>query len=252
MTLRRTVTILAPAYNEAENIEGSVRDAVEAAAGLDDFEIIVVDDGSTDGTGEIIDRLTDEIPQLRAIHHGRNLGIGAAYRTALEHARMEYFAWTAGDRELHRDSLRDILDAVGSAAIVIPYHGTPERREFHRRVLTLISTTQLNLMFGLRLHYYQGPAIYPTQLARALPMTSTGFYFATERLVHALLAGHSWVQVPLRYQNRTYGRSKAVSVPNVFKAEWVIWRLWWRVRVRGKLAIPRVTAPANTVLEGAE
>jgi dolichol-phosphate mannosyltransferase len=252
LTLRRTVTILAPAFNEAKNIEGAVYDAVEAAHGLDGFEIIVVDDGSVDGTAEIVDRLAREIPQVRAIHHERNLGIGAAYRTALEHASMDYFAWTAGDRELHRDSLRDILAAVGSAAVVIPYHGTPERRELHRRVLTWISTGQLNLMFGLRLHYYQGPAIFPTHLARSLPMTSTGFYFATERLVHALLAGHSWVQVPLRYQGRTYGKSKAVSLANVFRAEWVIWRLWWQVRVRGKLAVPRVTAQPNRALEVAE
>jgi dolichol-phosphate mannosyltransferase len=252
MNLRRTATIMAPAYNEARNIEGSVRDAVEAASGLEDFEIIVVDDGSNDGTAQIVDELTKEIPQLRVVHHPRNLGLGAAYRTALDHARMDYFAWTAGDRELHKESLRDILAAVGSAAVVIPYHGTPERRELHRRVLTWISTGQLNLMFGLRLHYFQGPAIYPTELARALPMTSTGFYFATERLVHALLAGHSWVQVPLRYQGRTYGRSKAVSLANVFRAEWVIWRLWWEVRVRGKLAVPRVSAPATTLLEGAE
>jgi glycosyltransferase involved in cell wall biosynthesis len=252
MTLRRSVTILAPAYNEARNIEGAVRDAIEAASGLDEFEIIVVDDGSTDGTAEVVDRLALQIPQLRVIHHERNLGIGAAYRTALDAARMEYFAWTAGDRELHRDSLRDILAAIGSATVVIPYHGIPEQRDMHRRVLTWISTTQLNLMFGLRLHYYQGPAVFPTWLARALPMTSTGFYFATERLVHALAAGHSSVQVPLCSQNRTYGHSKAVSLANVFRAEWVIWRLWWRVRVRGKLAVPRVTPQATAALEGAE
>src|SRR5438093_6395146 len=97
MNLRRTATIMAPAYNEARNIEGSVRDAVEAASGLEDFEIIVVDDGSTDGTAQIVDELTKAIPQLRVVHHPRNLGLGAAYRTALDHARMDYFAWTAGD-----------------------------------------------------------------------------------------------------------------------------------------------------------
>jgi dolichol-phosphate mannosyltransferase len=241
MTLSRRVSILVLAYNEDRNIEGAVRDAIEAAAGLDEYEILVVDDGSTDATGEIADRLAAEIPKVVAIHHARNLGIGAAYRTGLEHAHLDYFAWTGGDRELHRDSLRDILDTIGKATVVVPYHGTPENRELHRRILTWISTNQLNLMFGLKLRYYQGPTVYPTVLARALPTTSRGFYFATERLVHAIMAGHPWVEVPLRHQGRSYGRSKAVSLANIVRAEVVIWRLWWRVRVRGNLAVPRVS-----------
>jgi glycosyltransferase involved in cell wall biosynthesis len=253
MTLARTVSILAPAFNEERNLEGAVLDAVDAAADLDDYEIIIVDDGSTDGTAAIADRLVAELPKVRVVHHPTNLGMGAAYCTALEHARMEYFTFTGGDRELHRESLRDILNSIGKATIVVPYHGTPGRRQLHRRLLTWISTTQLNLMFGLKLKYFQGPAVYPTRLARMLPATSTGFYFATERLVHAVFAGHSWVEVPLRHQQRVSGRSKAVSLTNIWRAEWVIMRLWWRLRVKGDLAVPRVRPkPVEIVAEAIE
>jgi glycosyltransferase involved in cell wall biosynthesis len=250
MTLSRTVSILAPAFNEAQNIEGAVLDAVEAAqvAALDDYEIIIVDDGSTDGTREVTDRLARDIDKVQVFHHSTNKGLATAYLTGLEHARMNYYTFTGGDRELHRDSLRDILLAVGEATVVVPYHGTPERRERHRRVLTWLSTTQLNVMFGLKLRYFQGPAVYPTALARLLPHTCSGFYFATERLVHALVAGNSWVEVPLRHQQRTSGRSKAVSLANILRAESFIWRLWWRIRVRGELAVPQVDPKLATIL----
>lgn len=255
MTLPRSVSILAPAFNEARNIEGAVLDAVEAAraAGLDDYEIIIVDDGSTDGTREISDRLAANIDKVSVIHHQTNLGLARAYLTGLEHARLSYYTFTGGDRELARDSLLEILRAVGKATIVVPFHGTPERRERHRRALTWISTTQLNVMFGLNLRYFQGPSVYPTSLARQLPHTCTGFYFATERLVHALMAGYSWLEVPLKHQQRTSGRSKAVSLANCLRAEWFIWRLWWRIRVRGELAVPRVAPQAAQILaEGAD
>lgn len=253
VTLARTVSILAPAFNEARNLEGAVLDAIEAASGLDDYEIIIVDDGSTDGTSEIADRLASQHPNVRVVHHATNQGLGAAYRSGLDHARMSYYGWTGGDRELHRESLREILSAIGKATIVVPYHGTPQNRELHRRFLTWISTTQLNILFGLRLRYYQGPVVYPTQLARQLPINSNGFYFATERLVHAIMAGHSWVEVALRHQERTYGRSKAVSLANMLRAEWLILRLWWRIRIKGQLAVPRVGPKLTQILpEGAE
>ena len=255
MTLARTVSILAPAFNEAQNIEGAVGDAIDAAAEADlaDFEIIIVDDGSTDETPDISDRLARQLDRVRVIHHPTNRGLAAAYLTGLEHARMNYYTFTGGDRELHRDSLRDILRCVGRATVIVPYHGTPEKRERHRRILTWVSTTQLNMMFGLKLRYFQGPCVYPTALARMLPHTCTGFYFATERLVHALVAGHSWVEVPLRHEPRTSGRSKAVSVKQIVRAEAFIWRLWWGIRVRGQLAVPRV-APglAHIAVEGAD
>jgi len=235
--MRRTVTILAPAYNEAPNIEGAVLDAVEAASDLDDYEIIVVDDGSTDGTGEIADRLATEIPKVRVIHHPHNMGIGAAYRSALEAASMEYITWTGGDRELHKEGLRHILSSVGAAAVVIPYYGPPDRRPLLRRILTWGSTAQVNLMFGLRLRYYQGPAIMPTAVARSQPKLTNGFYFATERLVYALLAGNSWHEIPMKVENRVAGRSKAVSFKNVLRAERVIWRLWWRALVLRKHSV---------------
>ncbi len=223
-----------PAFNEAAHLEGAIADIASAAqAALDDYEILLVDDGSTDGTGPLADRLAHQRPKLRVIHQPTNQGIAAGYTRALEVARFEYFGFLPGDREIEPTAIKNILAAVGTAEIVAPYHGNPQARQAYRRVLTLVSTTLVNRLFGLRLRYFQGPCVYPTALARALPRTAGGFYFLTQMLVHALCAGHTYIEVPLIHQDRAHGRSKAVSWRNIMRALRTIAVTWWAIRVRG-------------------
>jgi dolichol-phosphate mannosyltransferase len=239
MELERSLSVVVPAYNEAENLEGAVRDALDAARAFVDYEVIVVNDGSADGTGEVADRLATELaPHVRAIHHPVNRGFAESYQTGLAHASMAYFTFVPGDHEVLRESVDAIFGAVGAADLVVPYHGTPWNRAWHRRVLTFVCTTEINLLFGRRLNYYQGPTVYPTALARALPITTHGFFFCTEMLLNALAMGYSYVQVPLIHKERAYGRSKAVKLANIVNAELTILKLWWNLRIR-KGAAPR-------------
>jgi len=229
----RRVSVFVPAYNEAGNLEAALRDIVGAAeAALVDYEVIVVNDGSSDGTGQVGERLAQENSRIRVVHQARNLGIAAAYERALDEAKLEYFAFLPGDGEIARESIQNILAAVGTTDVVVPYHGNSRARQLHRRLLTWTSTTLVNTLFGLRLRYYQGPCIYPPRLARNLPKTAGGFYFLTEMLVHALRAGYSYVEVPLIHQDRVHGRSKAASARNVLRALRAIGILWWSIHIR--------------------
>lgn len=229
----RRVSVFLPAFNEVANLEGAVHDIVWAAEGvLAEYEILVVNDGSTDGTRELADRLAHENPRVRALHQPRNMGIAAAYERALDEAKLDYFSFLAGDGEIARESVRNILAAVGRADIVAPYHQNPRARQPHRRLLTWGSTTLVNVLFGLKMHYYQGPCIYPVALARALPKTEGGFYFLTQMLIHALHAGYTAVEVGLTHVERASGRSKAVSFKNILKALRAIARVWWAINVK--------------------
>lgn len=227
------VSVFVPAYNEAANLEPAIRDIVWAAERtLADYEVIIVDDGSRDGTGEIADRLAEENDRIRAVHQPRNLGIARAYERALDEAKLEYVSFLPGDGEIARESIHDIFAAVGAADVVAPYHGNSEARQRHRRALTWTSTRLVNVLFGLRIRYFQGPCIYPTALARRLPKTAGGFYFLTEMLVHAARAGHGCVEVPLIHQERSHGKSKAVSARNLLRALRAVAVLWWTIHVR--------------------
>jgi glycosyltransferase involved in cell wall biosynthesis len=243
---RRTISVLIPAYNELQNLEGSVCDALAACRDFDDYEVLIVDDGSTDGTGALAEQLASTLDHVRVIHHARNRGFGAAYGTGLVAARMACFTFVPGDHEIAPESVTHIFGAVGKADLVVPFHATPGKRPFLRRVLTWISTTQVNLLFGWNVKYYQGPVVYPTELARLLPRTTAGFYFATEMLAHALDAGYSYAEIGLTHRERTYGRSKAVAWSNAANAQWTILKLWWHIRVRHQNRVPRALPAEQT------
>ena len=231
-----SVSVFVPAHNEAPNIEGALQDVIAAAeARFAAYEILLVDDGSVDRTAEVADRLARENPRIRVIHHPAKRGIAFGYRTALTLATQRYFAFIPGDREVNAASVQAIFQAVGSADLVVPYHQNSEARAWYRRAMTWVCTTLVNTLFGYRLRYYQGPTVYPTQLARELPSQSQGFFFLTEMLVHALHRGHSYVEVGLIHQERAFGKSKAVTISNIMRALQVILGTWWKLRVRNVL-----------------
>ena len=100
MGLARSISVVVPAYNEMGNLEGAVRDVVHALQSFDEFEVIIVNDGSKDGTGEVADRLAEILPNVRVIHHEVNRGFSESYRTGLKNARMSYFTFVPGDHEV--------------------------------------------------------------------------------------------------------------------------------------------------------
>ncbi len=235
MTTRPSLSVVVPAYNEAENIVVALTRVLVAlnSTFIRRYEIIVVDDGSTDGTADRVREWAQLIdPPILIFCHERNFGLRAAYETGLAAAQYEYVTWVPGDGEMVWTSIADILRAIGTADLVVPYHGTPERRSWFRRLLTWGSTLQINWLLGHRLRYYQGTVVYPTDLARRLPRTEPGFFFNTEMLCWALEEGLSYVQVPLVHQERQYGVSKAVSLGKIWAAQKAILRFWWRLRIR--------------------
>jgi dolichol-phosphate mannosyltransferase len=232
---RRSLSIIVPAFNEAGNIMAALEGVLWAAerARLDEYEVILVDDGSVDAT-LMTARHTVRSPFLRTVRHPSNLGLRAAYETGLGLAAHTYVTWAPGDGEIARESLLAIFEKVGEADLVVPYHGTPEMRPWFRRALTWISTTEMNLLLGQRINYYQGPVLYPVALARCLPRTIDGFFSMAEMLACALSMGFGYVEVPLEHRERTYGVSKAVSWRRIRDAEIAVLGFFWRFRVRGE------------------
>jgi glycosyltransferase involved in cell wall biosynthesis len=223
--------MMVAAYNESAGLEDAVTDALAGLRNLDDYEVIIVNDGSTDGTAEIADRLVHEHEHVRVVHHPVNRGLAAAYRSGLEAATKDFFTWIAGDAEIEPHSIVAVLSAIGQADLVIPYHEGSGKRTWYRRLLTWFATGQINMLFGWHLRYYQGPTVYPRLLGLSIPVESRGFFFASEMLIRAMMEGYSFVEVPIHHKRPMPGQSNAVKIGNLISAQISVVTLWWSLRL---------------------
>jgi hypothetical protein len=145
---------------------------------------------------------------------------------------MEYVTMFPGDNEIPGQAMRAILDAVGSADIVVPYISTPAVRDWKRRVISACFVTLLNGLFGLRLRYFNGPCVHRRSLLLSVPMRTHGFAYMASILVRLIRSGCSFVEVPMPLQARQHGRSKAFRVKNIVSVLGTIGELFWEVRVK--------------------
>jgi glycosyltransferase involved in cell wall biosynthesis len=124
-TVRPGISIVIPAYNDSGSIEGVVREASFVARRVSPrFEILVVNDGSRDSTGEILDKLSWEIDGLRVIHHGTNRGFGFTIRELYQTARGELIFSLPGDGQIRAPQLERMLPVAQLADIVVGWRAS--------------------------------------------------------------------------------------------------------------------------------
>src|SRR6187431_1599664 len=118
----RSVSVFVPAYNEVGNLAPTVDTVTRALEEtVDDYEIIVVNDGSTDGTAEVADALAAANPYVVVLHNPGNMGLGYGWIRAIKAARMASFVFIPGDNSWPYPSLRDLFGTMGEADIVTSY-----------------------------------------------------------------------------------------------------------------------------------
>lgn len=230
-----SLTVLVPAYNEATNLTATVERLIRALdISVEEFEIIVLNDGSTDGTGKEADALAAMYDNVRAIHHDRNMGLGASYAEGINLGTKDYFTYIPGDNTWPYRSFVQLFSNLGKSDIVTSYSVNPEVRPAGRRLVSRLYTFVLNLLFGHRLHYYNGLTIYPKNYLALNPISTDGFGFQAEALLKAISLGLSYIEVGLPIDERTAGGSKAVNWRNIASVAGTVTRLFWELRFGSK------------------
>jgi glycosyltransferase involved in cell wall biosynthesis len=229
--IAKSISIVIPALNEEVVVEGVVRDiAKQVAASFTDYEIILIDDGSTDKTGDIMDKLATELPNVRAIRNPQNIGLGSSYQRGLAEARCDYLMMLCGDGGMPAASLPPIFAAVGSADIVLPFITNLKQIKSRVRFFTSRTYTNLlNLLFGQKIKYYNGLPVHRVDLLRQLRINSSGFGFQGEILTKLLRSGCSMTEVGVLGAEMTKN-SSAVSVKGLINIAKVLTLLVWEVR----------------------
>ncbi|MFI4987729.1 MAG: glycosyltransferase family 2 protein [Alphaproteobacteria bacterium] len=239
------MSIALPALNEEDVIAEVVGEITAVVEGrLADWELILIDDGSSDRTGAIMDELAAAHPKLRAVHNASNLGLGNSFKVGLREARFPYYMMLCGDGGFPAASLQPILARMGSVDVVVPaIDNLKEIKTPLRYAMSRCYTLLMNALFRQRLAYYNGLPLYRTALLRALTITSSGFAFQGEVLTKLLKAGCSYVEVPVPGEERTR-RSSALRLGNLASIARTLLLLVVEMRRYDPAAVRRARAAA--------
>ena len=233
-----TAWLILPTFNEAENIEAIVAAAGEALARAPcaEYRVLIVDDGSPDGTGEIADRLAAEHAWVRALHRTTKEGIGPAYLAGFAHALEHGAAYVMEmDSDFSHDpaDLPRLLQAIADGADLalgsryVPGGGVRDWGLL-RRVISQGGSTYARLVLGLRVRDLTGGfKCFRREVLEAIhfdSVRSQGYAFQVELTYRAVRAGFHVVEVPIVFRDRQRGTSK-MSWQIAAEAMWLVPKL---------------------------
>lgn len=213
------LSVVVPCFNEEGNIAGVVESAAEIGRSVASrLEIVVVDDGSTDGTAGVLTELARRVPELRVTRHSTNRGYGAALRTGFAYAAHDIVFLTDGDGQFDLEELPEAIGLLQRADVVVGYrrhrHDGPWR-SFSGRAWTALA----NLTLGLEVRDVNCAfKLLPRQLVQSTPLTSEGAMISAELLFEARRQGMRIAEVGVSHHPRRSGRQSGASLPVITRA----------------------------------
>ncbi|HEX9284463.1 MAG TPA: glycosyltransferase family 2 protein [Nitrospirales bacterium] len=228
------LSIIIPAYNEVSTIEAIVRRVQAVDLGSVEKEIIVVDDGSKDGTPAVLKHLTG----IRPISHERNAGKGAALTTGFQAATGDIVIVQDADLEYDPADYRTVIqpivdgksDAVMGSRFILyrpKFFGKRRSPYLSHYIGNMLITTITNLLYGMQFTDYEGCyKAFRRSIIAATPVEATGFEFDNELICKLMRKGTRIVEVPIHYTPRTYAHGKKITWRHGVIMLWTI--IKWR------------------------
>ena len=213
------LSLVFPVFDEEDNIGRVLRQALELAPRLaSSFEIVVVDDGSRDGSAAVVEAWREREPRITLLRHAANRGYGAALRAGLREARGELVFFSDADLQFDLDELGQLLAHAREFDIVAGYR-MPRRDPWSRRLLAAGWGLLANGLFDLRVRDIDCAfKVFRRHVLEAIPIASVGAFVNTEILVRARQAGFRIHQVPVSHERRRHGRQSGARPRVILRA----------------------------------
>jgi glycosyltransferase involved in cell wall biosynthesis len=243
-----SISLFLPAFNDEATIGRLVRDSSALLESLtDDYEIIVVNDGSVDGTGPALDDLAQELPKLQVVHHDRNEGYGRALRSGFQHAGKDLIFYTDGDGQYDVRELATLLPLMTDAVDVVNGYKTSRADTWRRKASGAVYNWLAQLLFQIPIRDVDCDfrLLRRSAVKRIELGTSSGAICV--EMVHRLhAAGSVFAEAPVHHYQRRHGRSQFFTAGRVARTVLDFGLLWWKlVAMRRFAASPHY--PINTV-----
>lgn len=214
----KSLSFVFPMYNEIDNIEPCVDGALYIGKKLGiDFEIVVVNDASTDGCGELAEQMAKKIPQLKVLHHAKNRKLGGTLRTGFYGATKDYILYMDSDLPLDFDDVAEAIPKIGNADILIGYRLTRDE-PIKRKILSRGYNTLIRMLFGLKVRDVNFSfKLFKREILDHITLQSEGSFIDAELIIESRRAGYQLAEVGLPYHPRTAGESTLASTSVIQK-----------------------------------
>ena len=225
-----------PAYNDGGTIASLVILAVQVAVRLtSEFEVIVVNDGSTDSTKAILDEIARTYPRVRVIHHPRNRGYGAALRTGFAAATKDLVAYTDGDAQYDPAELEILWNRLTPDADMVTGYKIRRSDPLHRVVIGRLYHYTVTLLFQLHVRDVDCDfRLMRREIFNRVKLEKNTGVICLEMMRKIQDAGFRVVEVPVHHYHRTHGRSQFFNFKRVFWTGIDVMKLWVQLVVLGR------------------
>ncbi|MCP4610921.1 MAG: glycosyltransferase family 2 protein [Planctomycetes bacterium] len=226
-----SISVFFPCYNEQGNVTGIVEKTLAVLEKLDaDFEVIIVDDGSSDDTGKIADELAGGNDRVKVVHHGTNLGYGAALQSGFKAATKELVFYTDGDGQFDIKEMPGLLGLMGQYDIVSCYR-LNRQDNLVRRINAWCWTKLVCLVFSMKIRDIDCAfKLYKREIFDTFKLVSTGALIDAEVLARAVRKGYRVVQQGVHHYPRTAGAQTGANLRVILRAFKELFGLWQQIR----------------------
>jgi len=237
------VSAMFPCYNDATTIGGLIDDVHDVLAPLvDELEVIVVNDGSSDASREVLDALHTTRPWLQVIHHERNRGYGGALLSGFAAARHEWIFYTDGDAQYDAREAALLVPLATDEVDVVQGYKMGRGDTLLRKVIGRCYHHVVKLMFRLPGRDTDCDfRLFRRALLLERPLTSTSGVICVEMMRSFSDQGARFVEAPVHHYFRPHGKSQFFRIPAIARSARELLALWWRMVVRGHGTSRRTT-----------
>ncbi len=226
-----SISVFFPCYNEQENVERTAEKVIRTLEKLNsDFEVIIVDDGSSDQTPQIADAISRRDGRVKVVHHRRNLGYGAALQSGFKAAAKELVFYTDGDGQFDIEEMPPLLELMDRYDIVSCYR-LNRQDSLIRRINGWCWTRLVCLLFSLKIRDIDCAfKLYKRKIFDNIKMSSTGALIDTEILARAARNGYRITQKGVHHYPRTAGSQTGANLRVILRAFKELFELQGRIR----------------------
>ncbi len=228
---KQSLSVFFPCHNEADNIGALVDKTVAVLRKLvDDFEVIIVNDGSKDKTREVADALAAKYPEVRAVHHEVNKGYGGAVWTGLRSATKQLVFFTDGDGQFDISEIEQFLPEIGEKTAVVGYR--IKRRDPFHRVLFAKGWKMLNrILFAFRVRDIDCAfKLFRTEWFKDIEPQASGALVTVEILTKLTKKGIKFKQIGVHHYPRTAGTQSGGSIKVILRAFRELFRFYRQLK----------------------